>query len=47
VLSTEPGDAMKSQGKAAAATGWPVKPFNPRRLLEVVNKALEVSVSAN
>jgi two-component system chemotaxis response regulator CheY len=40
VLTTESGDAMKAQGRAAGATGWLVKPFNPQRLLEVVNKVL-------
>lgn len=40
MLTTESGDAMKAQGKAAGATGWLVKPFNPQRLLEVVNKVL-------
>ena len=41
MLTTESGDAMKSQGRAAGATGWLVKPFNPQRLLEVVNKVLK------
>ena len=27
VLTTEAGDAMKQQGRAAGATGWLVKPF--------------------
>jgi two-component system chemotaxis response regulator CheY len=40
VLTTESGDTMKAQGRAAGATGWLVKPFNPQRLLEVVNKVL-------
>lgn len=40
VLTTESGEAMKAQGRAAGATGWLVKPFNPQRLLEVVNKVL-------
>jgi two-component system chemotaxis response regulator CheY len=40
MLTTESGDEMKAQGKAAGATGWLVKPFNPQRLLEVVNKVL-------
>jgi two-component system chemotaxis response regulator CheY len=40
MLTTESGDAMKAQGKAAGATGWLVKPFNPQRLLDVVNKVL-------
>lgn len=40
VLTTESGDAMKSQGRAAGATGWMVKPFDPNKLLEVVKKVL-------
>jgi two-component system chemotaxis response regulator CheY len=40
ILTTESGDAMKSQGKAAGATGWLVKPFDPKRLLEVVKKVI-------
>ena len=44
MLTTESGDAMKAQGKAAGATGWMVKPFNPQRLLEVVNKVLGQAV---
>jgi two-component system chemotaxis response regulator CheY len=40
MLTTESGDAMKSQGKAAGATGWLVKPFDPARLLDVVKKVI-------
>ena len=40
ILTTESGDAMKSQGRAAGATGWLVKPFDPQRLLDVVKKVL-------
>ena len=40
MLTTESGDAMKSQGKAAGATGWLVKPFDPAKLLEVVKKVI-------
>ena len=40
ILTTESSDAMKSQGKAAGATGWLVKPFDPDKLLEVVKKVL-------
>lgn len=40
MLTTESGDAMKARGRTAGATGWLVKPFNPQRLLEVVNKVL-------
>ncbi|WP_018150610.1 response regulator [Leeia oryzae] len=40
MLTTEAGDAMKQQGRAAGATGWLVKPFDPQKLLEVVKKVL-------
>ena len=40
MLTTEAGEAMKSHGKAAGATGWLVKPFNPNKLLEVVKSVL-------
>ncbi len=40
MLTTESGDAMKMQGRAAGATGWLVKPFDPQKLLEVVKKCL-------
>ena len=40
MLTTESGDSMKSQGKAAGATGWLVKPFDPAKLLEVVKKVI-------
>ncbi|MEC8428345.1 MAG: response regulator, partial [Pseudomonadota bacterium] len=30
----------KSQGKAAGATGWIVKPFNPDQLLNTIKKVL-------
>lgn len=40
MLTTESGDTMKSQGKAAGATGWIVKPFDPQKLLDVVKKVI-------
>ncbi len=40
MLTTEAGDAMKAKGKAAGATGWLVKPFDPQKLLGVVRKVL-------
>ncbi len=40
VLTTETSDAMKTAGRAAGATGWLVKPFDPQKLLEVVKKVL-------
>ena len=40
MLTTESSDAMKTQGKAAGATGWLVKPFDPQKLLEIVKKVI-------
>lgn len=40
MLTTEASDAMKAQGKAAGATGWLVKPFDPAKLLELVKKVI-------
>lgn len=38
MLTTEGDDAKKTEGKQAGATGWIVKPFNPEKLIQVVNK---------
>ncbi|MBV8681114.1 MAG: response regulator [Aquitalea sp.] len=38
MLTTESGDQMKSLGRAAGATGWLVKPFDPQKLLDVVKR---------
>ena len=40
MLTTESQEASKQAGKAAGATGWLVKPFDPERLLQVVQKVL-------
>ncbi len=40
MLTTESGDELKMRGRAAGATGWLVKPFDPQRLLEVVRKVI-------
>jgi two-component system chemotaxis response regulator CheY len=40
MLTTETGDDIKAQGRAAGATGWIVKPFDPARLTEVVRKLI-------
>lgn len=40
MLTTETGDEKKQQGRAAGATGWLLKPFNPERLLNVVQRVL-------
>ncbi|MBE7637710.1 response regulator [Sneathiella sp. P13V-1] len=38
VLTTESDDNKKNEGRAAGATGWIVKPFEPEKLLKVVQK---------
>jgi len=40
ILTTESSDQMKQLGRAAGATGWLVKPFDPGRLLEVIQKVI-------
>ncbi|MEM7098674.1 MAG: response regulator [Pseudomonadota bacterium] len=40
VLTTESSQEKKQQGKAAGATGWIVKPFDPTILVNVVHKVL-------
>lgn len=40
MLTTESGDDRKALGKAAGATGWIVKPFQPEQLLKVIAKVL-------
>ncbi len=39
-LTTESTADKKQEGKAAGATGWIVKPFNPEQLLGVIKKVL-------
>ena len=38
MLTTESSDEMKTLGRAAGASGWLVKPFDPQRLLDVVKR---------
>ena len=38
ILTTESSDDMKQKGRAAGATGWMVKPFDPAKLIEVIGK---------
>jgi two-component system, chemotaxis family, chemotaxis protein CheY len=38
MLTTESQDTKKQEGKAAGATGWIVKPFDPEKLLAVVRR---------
>jgi len=40
ILTTESSDEMKARGKAAGATGWLVKPFDPAKLIEVIGKVI-------
>ena len=40
MLTTESQDSKKQEGKAAGATGWLVKPFDPQQLLQVVKKVV-------
>jgi len=40
ILTTETGPNKKQQGKAAGATGWIEKPFDPDHLLSTVNRVL-------
>jgi len=40
MLTTESSDEMKARGKAAGATGWMVKPFDPARLINVIKKVI-------
>lgn len=41
ILTTESSDEMKQAGRAAGATGWLVKPFDPNRLLEIIQKVIK------
>lgn len=40
ILTTESGDDMKAKGKAAGATGWLVKPFDPDKLIDVIRRVI-------
>jgi two-component system chemotaxis response regulator CheY len=38
MLTTESGEDMKQEGRAAGAKAWIIKPFQPRALLDAVSK---------
>lgn len=40
MLTTESSPEKKQEGKAAGATGWLVKPFNPDQLVATVKRVL-------
>ncbi|CAN7395939.1 response regulator [Phenylobacterium sp. LjRoot225] len=39
-LTTESDDGVKAEAKAAGATGWVTKPFQPDQLVRIVSKVL-------
>ncbi|MET0497388.1 MAG: response regulator [Steroidobacteraceae bacterium] len=40
MLTTESGDDMKQEGRAAGAKAWIVKPFQPQSMLDAVSKLI-------
>jgi two-component system, chemotaxis family, chemotaxis protein CheY len=40
ILTTESSDQMKQAGRAAGATGWLVKPFDPAKLISVIQQVV-------
>ena len=40
MLTTESSTDMKMKGKAAGATGWLVKPFNPEKLISTIKRVI-------
>ncbi|MDP3858381.1 MAG: response regulator [Stagnimonas sp.] len=40
MLTTESTPEKKAEGKAAGATGWLVKPFNPEQLIATIRKVI-------
>jgi two-component system chemotaxis response regulator CheY len=40
MLTTESQDTKKAEGKAAGATGWIVKPFDPEKLISVIHRVV-------
>jgi two-component system, chemotaxis family, chemotaxis protein CheY len=40
MLTTESTPEKKQEGKAAGATGWLVKPFNPEQLVTTIKKVI-------
>jgi two-component system chemotaxis response regulator CheY len=41
MLTTEGSDDKKAQGREAGARAWIVKPFNPVKMLDAVNKLIQ------
>ena len=40
ILTTETSQDKRDQGKAAGGTGWIVKPFDPEKLISVINRVV-------
>lgn len=40
ILTTETSQEKRDQGKQAGGTGWIVKPFDPDKLISVINKVV-------
>ena len=40
LLTTESAADKKAEGKAAGATGWLVKPFDPQQLVDTINRVI-------
>ncbi|WP_297575405.1 response regulator [uncultured Deefgea sp.] len=40
MLTTESGEALKNEGRAAGVKAWVVKPFQPAQMLEAVQKLI-------
>ena len=40
MLTTESGDDMKDEGRAAGVKAWMVKPFKPEQMLDAVSKLI-------
>ena len=40
ILTTETSQDKRDQGLAAGGTGWIVKPFDPEKLISVINKVV-------
>ena len=40
MLTTESQESKRQEGRAAGATGWLVKPFQPEKLIQVIGRVL-------
>ena len=47
MLTTESQGEKKQEGRAAGATGWIVKPFDPQKLLDTISRRFFVRVEQN